>query len=245
MRAILLFHGVDASGSVLSVTAEQLRSLLGHVARSGHRVVSLRELLEGLPEPNRIALTFDDGFTSVARGAAPVLAELGMPATLFLTTGFLGKDNRWPSQPAGAPVQPMLGWDDVAQLARAGWDIQAHTVNHPDLRQLGDVQIGVELDQCCAQIEQRLGTRPDVFAYPYGYLDGRVAAVVRTRFRHAVTTTFDTLARTRPAHLRPRIDAYYLREPAVHRHFGTRRFDAYLALRGAGRRLKGHPGETG
>jgi peptidoglycan/xylan/chitin deacetylase (PgdA/CDA1 family) len=245
MRAILMFHGVDASGSVLSVSTEQLRSLLRHVIESGHRVVPLHELLLGLPEPNRVALTFDDGFASVARTAAPILAELGLPATLFLTTGYVGKDNCWPTQPADAPAEPMMGWDDVVALAQQGWDIQAHSVSHPDLRELSDAQIGAELDACCATLEERLGKRPELFAYPYGYLDARVAALVRTRFRHAVTTTFDTLARTRPAHLQPRLDAYYLREPAVHRHFGTRRFAAYLALRAAGRRLMHHPGETG
>jgi peptidoglycan/xylan/chitin deacetylase (PgdA/CDA1 family) len=240
-----MFHGVDASGSVLSVSAEQLRSLLGCIQAAGHRVVPLRELLEQPAEPDRVALSFDDGFRTVLTGAAPVLAELGLPATLFLTTGQVGKDNRWPGQPVGAPVEPMLDWSEVEQLAASGWDIQAHSVSHPDLRALSVARMQEELEGCCAAIQARFGKHPDVFAYPYGYLDARAAALVGARFRHAVTTTFDTLDAAHPPHRQPRLDAYYLREPSVHRHFGTRRFAAYLALRGAGRRLKRHPGETG
>jgi peptidoglycan/xylan/chitin deacetylase (PgdA/CDA1 family) len=49
----------------------------------------VEHLREGAPVPERaFVVTFDDGYRNVATVAAPILAELGIPATLFVTTRF-------------------------------------------------------------------------------------------------------------------------------------------------------------
>jgi peptidoglycan/xylan/chitin deacetylase (PgdA/CDA1 family) len=63
---------------------------LYHCARSGR------------PAPNALALTFDDGYANNLTVAAPILQEFQAPATLFLSTGFLGRDAYW--------------WDRLAQI---------------------------------------------------------------------------------------------------------------------------------
>ncbi|HEY3255865.1 MAG TPA: polysaccharide deacetylase family protein, partial [Polyangiaceae bacterium] len=148
MRAVLMFHGVDDSSSVLSIRRAQLASLIRAVQASGHRIVPLSTLLR-TTTPNSIALTFDDGFASVAEQAAPLLGELAVPATLFLTTQHVGLSNRWPSQPSDAPVQPMMHWSDVQDLAKGGWAIEAHSLTHPDLRKLTDDELTRELREPC------------------------------------------------------------------------------------------------
>jgi peptidoglycan/xylan/chitin deacetylase (PgdA/CDA1 family) len=242
MRAILMLHGVDDSGSVLSVTRAELGSLVRAVQRSGHRIVPLTELLRGQAR-DVVALTFDDGFASVSEHAAPVLAELGAPATLFLTTERVGLDNRWPSQPAGAPHSAMMQWSDVQRLAANGWDIEAHSLHHPDLRTLSDQELERELLEPCARIEEKLGRRPRFLAYPYGYFDQRVAARARAHFECSLTTVFRPLRAQEDVAQLPRLDAYYLRSPKVHGQFGSLSFMAYLSARGALRRLRRHPGE--
>lgn len=242
MRAILMLHGVDDSGSVLTVTRAELGSLVRSIQRSGHRIVPLAELLRGQAD-NVIALTFDDGFTSVSEHAAPVLAEHGAPATLFLTTERVGLDNRWPSQPADAPRSAMMQWSDVQRLAAQGWDIEAHSLHHPDLRTLNDQELERELVEPCDRIEQELGRRPRILAYPYGYFDERVAGRARAHFEYALTTVFRPLRAREDVAQLPRLDAYYLRSPSVHAHFGSLSFMAYVSARGALRRLRRHPGE--
>lgn len=243
MRAIVMLHGVDDSESVVSVRAPQLATLLDAIERSGHAIVPLSRWLAA-PGPRQVALTFDDGFASVGEAAAPLLAERGAPATLFLTTGFVGGDSRWPSLPPGAAVFPMLDWDGVERLHAAGWEIEAHTATHPDLRSCTDAQLADELDASADEIGRRLGRRPRGFAYPYGYFDERVVAAARERFDWAVT------ARMSPArgpigdpHRVPRLDAYYFRGAPVARAFGTARFAAYLAARAWLRRARRHPAE--
>lgn len=238
-----MFHGVDATGSVLSLRASELDSLLRSILRSGHRVVPLDELL-GSPGRDVLSLTFDDGFASVALEGARVIADLGLSATLFLTTGRVGSDNAWPSQPTGAPRFPMMNWDQLESLQRSGWSIEAHSMTHPDLRLLSDGALEDELARPLEEIERRLGRRPTALAYPYGYYDARVRRVACRLYRTAVTTNFAALRPTDDPHALPRLDTYYLRSARIHRHFGNSpAFLAYLGLRGFARRIRNHPGE--
>ncbi|HEX7479657.1 MAG TPA: polysaccharide deacetylase family protein [Polyangiales bacterium] len=244
MRAIVMLHSVDDSGSVLSVTQAQLCSLVLAVRASGHTIVPLSQLLREPSESRRIALSFDDGLRSLATHARPVLSALGAPATLFLTTGYVGRDNHWPSQPESAPRLPMMSWDELAQLKQAGWDIEAHTTTHPDLRTLDTGALERELCEPIDTIAQQLGHTPALFAYPYGYFDERVRLATARHYRCAVSTRMALLdGDRRGLHALPRLDAYYFRSPAAHEPFGGRRFATYVQARALLRRLRKHPGE--
>jgi peptidoglycan/xylan/chitin deacetylase (PgdA/CDA1 family) len=45
--------------------------------------------------PRAIAITFDDGYRSILDFAVPILNELGLPATVFVTSGYLDENNMW------------------------------------------------------------------------------------------------------------------------------------------------------
>jgi peptidoglycan/xylan/chitin deacetylase (PgdA/CDA1 family) len=239
VRAILTFHSVDDSGSVLSIAPDDLGSLVDAVRASGHRIVPLRELLDSPDTPRALALTFDDGMQSLYDNALPVLRDLDAPATVFLTTGWLGRDNRWPGMPESAPRMRMLDWPQVHALRDAGWAVEAHTVNHPDLRTLSEDAIEQELAENDDAIARELGEAPEVFAYPYGHHDDRVADVARRRYRYAVTASMGTLPKRIEDPMRvPRLETFYFRSPHLHRGFDGARFRAYLALRSLMRRLR-------
>jgi peptidoglycan/xylan/chitin deacetylase (PgdA/CDA1 family) len=239
MRAILMFHSVDSSGSVLSIKPDELRSLMAAIERSGHRIVPLQDLLDSETGGREIALTFDDGMRSLHQHALPILRDRGAPATVFLISDYVGRDNRWPSMPANAPTMEMMSWDEVDELHAAGWAVEGHTATHPDLRELSDDGILEELQRGDDVIEARLGRRPEIFAYPYGHLNDRVRAVVSGCYRYAVTTEMNALrGRVGDAHRVPRLETYYFREPRIHARFGTAMFSGYLAARAALRRLR-------
>ncbi len=240
MRAVITFHGVDASGSVLSLAPAALRGLLAGAREAGHAIVPRRELLASRA-PDRIALCFDDGLASVAEEALPILREAGATATLFLTTGHVGGSNDWPGQPAWAPRFPMLSWEQVEALATAGWEIQSHTVRHLDLRALGDAALHAELAEANDAIERRLGRRPDQLAFPYGHYDARVLAIAREHHRHCFTTELASLEGRADEELArgvPRLDAYYLKPAWLQRRFGGAAFRGYLSARAFARRLR-------
>jgi peptidoglycan/xylan/chitin deacetylase (PgdA/CDA1 family) len=95
--------------------ARQLRTL-----RSMANVVplasALADLTMGRPMPPRaVAITFDDGYRDNLTKAAPVLRELGLPATCFLVPGILARTTRaWWEELASAVAHaraPQIAWE--------------------------------------------------------------------------------------------------------------------------------------
>lgn len=238
MRAILTFHSIDDSGSVLSFPPRTFANFLEALHRTGLPVCDLDTLLA--PATRRgVALSFDDGMRSVFTHALPVLRDHAAPAHLFLTTGAVGGSNRWHTQPALAPTFDMLNWDEIEKLQRAGVRMESHTHSHPDLRDLDDRSIAAECSEADRIIEERLGRRPQYFAYPYGRLSARVCDYARGHYRASVTVQLREIRGDEDLAALPRLDTYYLRMPWVFRRLDSALPRTYLALRGALRRLRG------
>lgn len=230
MRAILTFHSIDDSGSVLSYPPKTFRKLLDALERCDIPILDLDTLLQ--PDtPRGVALTFDDGMRTVSTEALPILRSHSSPAHVFLTTGVVGATNRWPSQPPTAPLFEMLRWSEIEALQRAGMRIEAHTVSHPDLRQLADTELRDECESAEETIASRLGVRPRYFAYPYGHSDARVRAFTRDRYCGSLTTDLRMLRRKEDKAALPRLDAYYLRREVVFGDLRSLHVRAFLGLR--------------
>lgn len=104
---ILTFHGLSEDAGdpgildwSLHLPVDVFQSICAMLAADYH-VVSLQELIEArrtntsLPG-NSVVLTFDDGYASNYELAYPLLREYHLPATVFVTTGFLdGEDMLW------------------------------------------------------------------------------------------------------------------------------------------------------
>jgi peptidoglycan/xylan/chitin deacetylase (PgdA/CDA1 family) len=202
--AILTYHSIDDSGSVISISANEFERHLESLAASAVPVVPLREVGK---RPGSVALTFDDGFRNFRTVAAPVLERYGFSATIFVVSGFCGRDNQWPGQPAHVPVFPLMDWEEVRDVAARGYEIGAHTAHHPDLRKLPPGEASREMTECKADIEQRLGRPATQFAYPYGSVPSKILPP----FDLACGTRLSFLGSNDDPLNLPRIDAYYLR----------------------------------
>jgi peptidoglycan/xylan/chitin deacetylase (PgdA/CDA1 family) len=75
------------------VTVDDFRSQM-HQLRGRYKVVPLEELATriraGEPGERLAAVTFDDGWKTTRTLAAPILAEMGIPSTVFVATGLVG-----------------------------------------------------------------------------------------------------------------------------------------------------------
>jgi peptidoglycan/xylan/chitin deacetylase (PgdA/CDA1 family) len=196
---ILMYHAVTATSmnddGQMSVSANHFTSQMDELASSGVAVVDLaagvRALRDELSAPASAAIVFDDGFVGVHDHAAAVLQQRGWPATVFVTTAWVGA----PAMPLSeARLGRPLTWAEIDTLHGAGITIGSHTHTHPKLSQVTEVSMRDELRESSARIADRIGARPGTFAYPFGAFDafdGRTRqALVEEGFQVACTTVF-------------------------------------------------------
>jgi peptidoglycan/xylan/chitin deacetylase (PgdA/CDA1 family) len=240
LRAILTYHSIDDSGSVISTTARELDRQLATLASQKVQVVPLATLLTLDDDVDAVALTFDDGFANFASVAAPILMKRDMPATVFVVTGRVGKTNDWeePANPLKIPSLALMGWDALRAMQDAGFEIGGHTVSHRRLDRCEASLLDSEIAGCAASIEHELGSKPLSFAYPYGAHDAASVSTAARVFGIACTTRFAALNADDSLHELPRLDMFYFRDRAQLEGWGSARFRAYIAMRSIGRQLR-------
>lgn len=94
---ILLYHRVmrlDSDPQWLAVPPDLFERQMEMLAMNW-RVISLADLVQSLRDnvlPNRaLVLTFDDGYVDNLQHARPILERFGLPATIFVASGFVGR----------------------------------------------------------------------------------------------------------------------------------------------------------
>lgn len=239
MKAILTYHSVDPSGSPVSVDEDTFRRHVAWLAMAGPKVVPLRELLSSGAEGDAVALTFDDGFTSFARIAAPLLLEHGLPATVFAVADRAGLTNAWGGRDEpGIPTLPLMGWDELGRQREAGFEIGAHSRTHPRLAGLPAAALEEEILGSADDVARHLGERPRSFCYPYGSVDDAAASVVSDAFDVACTTELAFVESGADPVRLPRLDMVYFRNGRRLEAWGRPSFRGYVRFRAAGRRVR-------
>src|SRR3954447_22663188 len=115
MRAVLTFHSIDDQPGPLSYSPAGLEKLLDALAEAKLPVCGLDELL-GDRNASGVALTFDDGISTVFESAMPILRDRAIPAHVFVISRWVGGDNRWPGQPANATPFNLMDWNQLEEL---------------------------------------------------------------------------------------------------------------------------------
>ncbi len=232
VSAILTYHSLDASGSVISVRPEIFRSHIQSLADSGIPVVPLGSIQDS---PGSVAITFDDGFRNLAEHAFPLLDRLRMPATVFVVSRYAGSRNEWPSQPShGVPRLPLLDWKELGNMP-SGVTAGAHTATHPHLTSLPARSSAAEIRESAEEIMARTGRWPAALAYPYGSLSRSLASIASRYFDLAVGTELAFVSRSSDPFALPRLDMFYLRNTASLAGLFSVGSRAYMWLRGAAR----------
>ena len=230
--AILTYHSLDDSDSVISVAPRIFTAQMQSLMQAGIRVVQLEEvprlLLTG---ESAVAITFDDGFRNFRDHAAPVLVRHGFPATVFLVAAYCGHDNGWATQPADVARQPLLDWDEIKTLHAAGIRFGAHSQSHPVLTQLPPAAAEAEMAGSKRAIEAVLGEPVDTFAYPYGACDARTRVLAQRHFRIACSVRLGYATHDSNLMELERLDMYYWRDQPDLSGLFTARTRAYVGVR--------------
>jgi peptidoglycan/xylan/chitin deacetylase (PgdA/CDA1 family) len=213
---VLCYHGISERWPApMSVTPEGLASQLELLVRRGYRGATFLDAVSDAPAPKTVVVTFDDALRSVLDLGLPILARLGLPATVFVPTDFPADPERamcwkgiegWIGGEHEKELRPM-SWDELDGLAELGWELGSHTRSHPRLTSLSDPQLAGELDGSKRELEERLGRPCRTIAYPYGDHDDRVAAAAGRAGYVAAATLPTRLPRPRPLYW-PRVGIY-------------------------------------
>ena len=233
-----------------------------HFLKNNYNCISEDELLSAIIKGEKLPyyavwITFDDGYKDNYLNAFPILKKYNIPATIFLTSGYINRQNipindyipkavrmykekainliwgnmnyELPTQSEGdkqttinklwklfdplkLPPQEslkklkhllnididdirdlFLTWEEIKEMMAEGISIGAHTVQHRILSDLKKEEIEREIQDSKKEIELRLNTQVNVFAYPKGkknhfILDECVPVLKKNYFKLAVTT---------------------------------------------------------
>lgn len=228
---ILMYHSIsdepETNTSPYYRTAtrpEIFRQHMQALKSTGYRAVDLKTAVHSLkhgPKDKIAVVTFDDGYRDFYTAAFPILQAHAFTATMFLPTAFIG------NEPRSFKSRVCLTWSEVKELHQAGIHFGSHTVTHPKLVELDWPQIQAELADSKAEIENRLGTAADTFAYPFAFPETN-RAFVRRLSELLAETGYQCCATTRIGRAKPGDDLMQLKRLPANSCDDARLFQAKL-----------------
>ena len=155
----------------LFVSPADFEAQMTWLAARGYAGVTLRQVYDywfyGTPLPARpIVVSFDDGYLGQDTNAVPVLRRLHWPGVLNLKLNALKSRYALPA------------WR-VRDMLRAGWELDAHTITHPDLTRLDDAEIWHQVYDGRVQLQLQFRAPVEFFCYPAGKYDAHVVNAVQ------------------------------------------------------------------
>src|SRR5437870_2719180 len=197
---VLVYHNISAQEKGrLSIAARTFDAQIRQLHDEGFHAVSLADFLaftagrRQLPRKS-VLLTFDDGYRSFVQYARPILKDYGFGATLFVYSDFIGGGTA-------------LSWQDLKTLTEQGFDVQAHSKSHGNLRRKeGESEaayakrLEAELAFPATLFKKHLGRSSDVLAYPFGEMDDELLPYVG---KYGYSAAFTVRRQSNPAFVSP------------------------------------------
>ncbi|MCG9698049.1 polysaccharide deacetylase family protein [Shewanella sp. Isolate11] len=179
---ILQYHHVaEDTPKVTSVTPAQLSQQMAYLHDNDFKVIPLSEVVESIKQgkalpPKTVAITFDDGYKSIAENAQPILSQYGFPYTIFISV-----------EPIERHFHSIMDWQTLNRLVEGGAELANHSWGHEHLIRVLD---GETEEQWLARIEKNLlsteaaikkqtGQNHKMLAYPYGEYNVKLEALLQ------------------------------------------------------------------
>jgi peptidoglycan/xylan/chitin deacetylase (PgdA/CDA1 family) len=188
---ILMYHVINdplpsSPYPDLYVPRDEFAEQMGALKDAGYTAVTLQQWWDSWHAHGRlpskpVIVSFDDGYHSHVANAFPVLRALGWPGVLNLELKNIRSDYG-------------LTAPEVRALIDAGWELDSHTIDHPDLTTVDANQLEHEVADSRAELRRRFGVPVNFFCYPAGRYDDAAIAAVRAAGYLAATTTEPGLA---------------------------------------------------
>ena len=130
---------------------------------------------------NGVSVTFDDGYADNLDVVAPIMDDLNIPFTVFVTADFVKSTNK-----------NYLSVNKLIELASIqGVTIGAHGTSHCKLTDCNDTELKNEIMDGKNFIEDSAGIHIESMSYPHGVVDQRIIdAVISIGYKFAVSSRF-------------------------------------------------------
>jgi len=167
-----MYHTVGASAygdhlGLNTITMERFRKHVDILAK----MLTTKLLPINITENElKIAITFDDGYADNLYHVAPLLAEHGLPFTVFVTSDFVRKKKPGFLSPV-----------ELKKLSQMpGATIGAHSRTHCHLTECSNENLRIELQESKNYLENLIGQPVTSLSYPYGAVDMRVREAAKS-----------------------------------------------------------------
>jgi peptidoglycan/xylan/chitin deacetylase (PgdA/CDA1 family) len=169
---IFVYHRFDDNRyPTTNISTKELRKEFNYLKKNGYKVVPLIDIISKVNNneevPSKwVAFTIDDGFKSFYTHGLSVFKEYNYPFTLFIAVKYTEKN-----------YKDYVSWKQLKTIAKYG-DIEFHSYGHGHFGQMSDEKIKADMDKGLALMKKHLNYEPNLFVYPYGEYDDRVANVI-------------------------------------------------------------------
>ena len=172
--SVLMYHrfGEDKYPST-NIKPNQFLEHVDELSKSKYNVINIEDALKAIEnikliKDRSVVITIDDAYSSVYKYAWPILKKYNLPFTLFVSTDVI--DNK---------ISGYMTWEEIRILRDNGVTIGSQTKSHAHMHKLTEDQIIDELTKSNNRFVKEIGSKPKVFAYPYGEYDLRVLKEVK------------------------------------------------------------------
>jgi peptidoglycan/xylan/chitin deacetylase (PgdA/CDA1 family) len=172
---ILCYHNFSpTTPGYMNMTPEKFETEIKWLKDNGFTIVPLKEAVaylqgqrESLP-PKPVVITADDGWQSAYTYMYPIVKKYQIPVTLFIYPQTISEGKH------------AMTWAELKELQQTGFfDIQGHTYWHPNFKQekrklstaAYQKLVKVQLVDSKAILENKMGTKITLLAWPYGIYD--------------------------------------------------------------------------
>jgi peptidoglycan/xylan/chitin deacetylase (PgdA/CDA1 family) len=191
---ILVYHDLGTPPASepypgLFVSYSDFRSEMAWLHQAGYEAVTLDEMMNAWYHGGRlpakpIVITFDNGYIPQATFAPSVMSRYGWPGVLNeITAGHLNNAR-------------------ITHLLSLGWEVDSHSVTHPDLTAISPTAVRYEVVASRRFLQRTFHIPVNSFCYPSNRYNAAVIAAVRAAgYTNATTENSGYATRSDPYQL--------------------------------------------
>ena len=171
---ILMYHNIKDKSGFNTVSTNFFYQQMEYISSRGkYSLLSMDEYINNLQNqsiPNPLTVTLDDGYRSLLDKVLPVIKELEIPISIFLSTDFIGSHNVWDVQNGHMQIE-ISTWDELESLSKEELvTIGSHGVSHLSHGKLNANDEKSEMLKSKEDLETRLKIPVEYYSFPYGQL---------------------------------------------------------------------------